>query len=151
MAAIEYDEEHPPVARKVLCIDFDATIFPWGELNSEEPPIIGATTAINAFKKAGYKIIIFSSRMSPTWWAAEGWANDRMTYQKWYYSIADRLTEWDIPFDVITSEKVPAVAYIDDKGIEFKNNWEEIQGRILGDDNQAPKKPVLGNEKVDGP
>jgi hypothetical protein len=77
--SIKYDEEHPPVARKVLCVDFDATLFPWGELNSNEPPIQGAVQAVRAFKDAGYKIVIFSSRMSPTWWAAEGWANDFMT------------------------------------------------------------------------
>jgi hypothetical protein len=129
---IKYDEEHPPVARKVVCIDFDATIFPWGELNSEEPPLQDAIETIRAFKDAGYRIVIFTSRMSPTWWRAEGWANDFMTHHKWWSSVAERLIQYDIPFDSITSEKVPAEYYIDDKAIRFENNWAEIQLRVLG-------------------
>lgn len=129
---IQYDEEHPPVARKVMCIDFDATLFPWGELNGTEPPMPGAIAFVKAAKAAGYRIVILTSRMSPTWWIAEGWANDRMTHMKWYYSVAERLMEYDIPFDLITAEKVPAEYYIDDKAIEFKNNWSEIHERILG-------------------
>jgi hypothetical protein len=128
---IDYDETHPPVARKVVCIDFDGTLFPWGELNATSEPLFDAVETVRAFKGAGYRIVIFTSRMSPTWWIAEGWPNDDYTYAKWFSSVAQRLDEWDIPFDDITCEKVPAEYYIDDKAIEFKNNWLEIRERVL--------------------
>lgn len=129
-ALVERDEEHPPVARGVVCVDFDATLFPWGMLDADDPPFDGAVDALRAFKDAGYTIIIFTSRLSPTWHRAEGW-DALASYAHWYKVCADRLDKWGIPWHDITAEKVPAVAYIDDKAIEFKNDWPEIQARVL--------------------
>lgn len=110
---------HSPVADKVVCVDYDGTIFPWGPLISyQTPPIAGAVQAVKAFAEAGFRVVIFTSRMSPTWLKAtygdEGWEQSR-EYQRMY--IETMLDAYEIPFDDITCEKVPAVAYVDDKAL----------------------------------
>lgn len=126
---------HPPVARGVICIDFDATLFPWGKtLLSDDDPFPGAVEALHAFRDAGLTIVILTSRMSKSWWEHEGFSIAERIDQLRY--VEDRLAKHNIPYDRITSEKVPAIAYIDDKAIEFRpneNNWGEIQQRILND------------------
>lgn len=126
------DHEIPPVAKGVICVDYDATLVPWGELDSVPEPLPGAVKALQRFKEAGYKIVILTSRMSPTWWAAEGWPNSPQIASRWWYSVADVLERHGIPFDMITAEKVPAVYYIDDRAVSFRNNWEEIERMVLG-------------------
>jgi hydroxymethylpyrimidine pyrophosphatase-like HAD family hydrolase len=124
---------HPPVARGVICVDFDATLFPWGKtLLSDDDPFEGAAETLRAFKEAGLTIVILTSRMSRSWHEHEGFSDDEVAEQ--YEYVHKRLERHNIPFDRITAEKVPAIAYIDDKAIEFKpdeNNWEEIRERIL--------------------
>lgn len=126
---------HPPVADGVICIDFDKTIFPWGKTlhDYDSSPFEGAAEAIRAFKEAGLTIVILTSRASRTWWDAEGFSDEECIAQTEF--VRRKLYDYDIPWDRITAEKVPAIAYIDDKAIEFKpeeNNWDEIVERILG-------------------
>ncbi len=125
---------HPPVAKGVICVDFDSTIFPWGKtlLDEESQPFEGAAEAMRAFKAAGLTIVILTSRASTTWWDHEGFDDEERAAQIEF--VNNKLARWSIPWDRITAEKVPAIAYIDDKAIEFKpseNNWEEIRKRIL--------------------
>jgi histidinol phosphatase-like enzyme len=58
---------HPPMAEGVILIDFDGTIIPFGQLFEHTPPLPGAIEAIQAFQQAGYKVVIFTSRLSPLW------------------------------------------------------------------------------------
>lgn len=112
---------HPPSAAKVVCIDFDGTIVPWGGLlDPKKKPFPGAAEAIQALRDSGWRIVILTSRMSPSWWRAEAitrgvnqWEFGRQ--QKAY--VAGLLTKHGIPFDKITAEKVPAQAYFDDKAV----------------------------------
>lgn len=125
----------PPVGQKVICVDFDGTLFQWGDLYEKLPPFNGAVDAVRAFKKAGYEIVIFTSRMSPTWWEAEGMdLKKAFTTQQTFCS--KRLDDFGIPYDRITAEKVPAEYYIDDKAIEFTGqqfSWKQIKDRVLGE------------------
>ena len=123
----------PPVAEKVICVDFDGTLFQWGDLYEKKPPFQGAVDAMRAFKKAGFTIVILTSRLSPTWWEHEG-----MEFGKALQIQTDfctkRLNDFGIPFDRITAEKVPAEYYIDDKAIEFTGEtfaWQNIARRVL--------------------
>jgi len=120
---------HSPDAKGVVCVDFDGTIVPWGPLmNSQAEALPGAREAIKAMKKAGWKILIYTSRLSPSWHAASG---EKYEVQLQY--VVDTLVRLKIPFDGVTAEKVPAEAYIDDRAIEFTgNNWNEIAERMLG-------------------
>lgn len=120
---------HSPVAEQVVCVDFDATLFPWGPLmNKDAQPLPGAAEAVNAFADNGWRVVIFTSRMSPSWLT---FAHEDEYTQRAY--VAYMLNKYSIPFHEITAEKVPAQAYIDDKAIEFNGtNWPQIQERVLG-------------------
>lgn len=123
----------PPVAKDTICVDFDGTLFQWGDLYSKTPPLQGAIEFMRELRKKGWYIVIFTSRMSPTWWESEGWdfrqaMSDQTTF------IEYRLNEYGIPFDRITAEKVPAEYYIDDKALKYEgatHSWNEIRKLIL--------------------
>lgn len=116
---------HSPIAKNVVCIDFDGTLYPFAPLFSRARPNPGAVAAMKALKAAGFKIIIFTSRMSPTWTFSE---HESLTGQ--YNYIQDILLRDGIPFDEITSEKVPAVAYVDDRAVIYHGSDEEEWGDI---------------------
>ena len=121
----------PPSARKRVCIDFDGTLFPWGEQHNDEPAFPDAAEVVQKIQDAGFEVVIFTSRMSPTWWLAEGW-NLKDAYARELKYVQDRLEKYGIPYDRITCEKVPARFYIDDKAIRFTEDvgwrqlWEEL-------------------------
>lgn len=119
---------HSPVAHKTICIDFDNTIVPWKPVSHyHQKAIKGAANAMRTLKKMGFTIVIFTSRMSPTWHKYSGEdAGEQMAYVK------DTLNRLRIPYDVITSEKVPAEFYVDDKAIAFDGDWNKAMERILG-------------------
>lgn len=119
---------HSPMAKNVVCIDFDATIFPWGPLmNWDAEPLPGAVEAIKAISASGKRIAIFTSRMSPRWLEYSG-----NTMEEQYDYIFKMCDKWGIPFQEIIGEKIPTIAYIDDKAIEFTgSNWAEIQARVV--------------------
>lgn len=109
-----------------IAIDFDGTIVEYdgykgcgvyGELKKD------VAESIRKLKDAGHEIIINTCR-----------SEDK--------EIIDLLRKNDIPFDFINfhpdniklglSNKVYADYYIDDRAIEFKDNWSEIVDRING-------------------
>jgi hypothetical protein len=127
---IVHDSDIPPVARGVMCLDFDGTLFKWGELHADTPPLPGAVEFAQEAKRQGWTIVIFTSRMSPTWWLAEGW-NLKDSLNTQLTAVKERLERHGIPYDRITCEKVPASFYIDDKAIRFEDNWAELREKIL--------------------
>lgn len=121
----------PPVAHNTICVDFDGTLFQWGDIYAKTPPFDGCVEVMRELRKRGWKIVIFTSRMSPTWWASEGWDYEEAMEKETQF-IQNRLREFGIPFDRITAEKIPAEYYIDDKAVEFTgDNWKQIGKRIL--------------------
>lgn len=127
------DRDVPPVARGVVCVDFDGTLFSWGELHVTKPPFPGAVAFMKKLREEGWRIVIFTSRMSKTWWDAEGFTPVERRKQRTWVRRALRINQ--IPYDLITSEKVPASMYIDDKAIEFDINnggWEAVHRRVFG-------------------
>jgi hypothetical protein len=120
----------PPVAHNTICVDFDGTIFQWGDIYAQTPPFEGCVEVIRNLRKQGWYIVIFTSRMSPTWWASEGWDFEEAERRQ-YDFVAHRLVDYGIPFDRITAEKVPAEYYIDDKAIRFEGDWFKIRGKVL--------------------
>lgn len=122
---------HPSVANGVVCVDFDATIFPWGKVlnDYENEPFPGVVEAMQRLRREGYRIVILTSRLSKTWAKSEvgdnGWEQAIFLDQQHAF-ISEMLTKHDIPFDLITSEKVPALAYIDDKAMEVINHEDRV-------------------------
>lgn len=126
------EQEHPPMASKLVLVDFDSTIIPWGPLMEVRVPFPGVPEAMRKLKDAGYTIGIFTSRMSRKWIEHEvGEDADGMISVKAVadFMIAQRdhvtkiLNDHGIPFDLITAEKIPSAAYFDDKAIGIRPNY----------------------------
>lgn len=116
---------HPPVADGVVCVDFDGTIAPWGDLFGFPPPLPGAKEFLEMLVDKGYTVVIFTSRLSTVWHASEGRDVARGIMEQVDY-LYEYFHRYELPADSVTAEKIPAMAYIDDKAISFRN-WEAVQ------------------------
>lgn len=105
-------------AHQTLAVDFDYTL--WDK--DTQKPVKGAKDAMERFRDAGWKLVIFSVR------------GDREY-------IKDKLEEHDIPYDHVnenpdqpegSSGKVIATHYIDDRAIPFNGDWEKTTNEVLG-------------------
>ena len=117
-------EKMPPIARKVVLIDFDDTIAPFGYMFAYPEPFPGVAQFTQKLRKKKYKIGIFTSRLSPTWIES---ANQNEDEQREY--IDQYCKQFGIAYDFATAEKVPCEAYIDDKAIRYDGDWAEIAER----------------------
>jgi hypothetical protein len=114
----------PPSGKSTICIDFDGVIIPWVEdLYADVAPLHGAISAIQYLNSLGYRIVILTSRMSESWHRSVAQGAWRDFGNKQFSYVYKILTENDIPFDSITSEKVPALLYLDDRAVYFDGNW----------------------------
>ena len=99
---------------KRLMIDLDGTIHKYskGFLDGSiyDDPVEGSKETLEYFKDNGFEIIIFTSRLS-----REGTNTEE--------DIIEWLEKWGIPYDSITADKLPAVAYIDDRNLRF-SSWK---------------------------
>jgi hypothetical protein len=107
----------------IIAVDFDGTVvdhrYPKiGELKE------GAKEALQAFRKAGHKIAIWTCRMGQE--------------EK---DVRAFLVANEIPFDTVNApimgadlgtRKIYADVYIDDKGIRFEDNWNDLRRIITG-------------------
>jgi len=109
---------HPPAAAGVVCVDFDGTIAPWGDLFGFPEPLPGAKDFLDYLREKGYTIVIFTSRLSTVWHASEGRDPGYGIFQQVQY-LQEYFERYQLPADQVTAEKVPALAYIDDKAVEF--------------------------------
>lgn len=113
---------------KRIMIDFDGVIHSYdkgwqnGEIYGDV--IEGAKETIDELSK-DHQIVIFTTRVSEGHNAEMG-----RNYNESIKDVENWLNEHDIYFDFITADKLPAIAYIDDKAIEFKNNWKDIKEKI---------------------
>ena len=107
----------------IIAVDFDGTLVDhrYPEIGELKP---GGVKALKAFHKAGHKIIIWTCRQG---------AHER--------DVRQFLLENRIPFDSINmpipgydlaTRKIYADIYIDDKGLRFNDNWDEICEWITG-------------------
>lgn len=124
------ERQVPPTADKVVCIDFDGTILPWGPLFNDDALVsYEVATAIHRLHTRGYRIIILTSRMSPTWLKAEyeafGFKSQRAFREANLRYIENKLGEAGVLYSDtrITAEKVPAEVYFDDKARHISLSW----------------------------
>jgi hypothetical protein len=124
--------------QKTICCDFDGVICA-SQYPGLGPLIPGAKQALQLLKALGYRIIISSCRSCAWNWdiyykdTEFKHAKDRQVFK----DMVTFLDENEIPYDEIddgTKGKVSAAYYIDDKGIRFQNNWEEIAFLIHQED-----------------
>lgn len=113
---------------KVLCIDFDGTIcdFDYPEMGE---PKAGIKEAFQRLKDRGWTIHILSCRTNVE---LKKYPIDRTMQVR---EMKEYLDKHEIPYDeVLNKDKPLAVWYIDDRGISFQDNWDEIVKEILNDE-----------------
>src|SRR3990167_3403200 len=115
-----------PSGRGVVLVDFDATLYPWRAIMSEPDPLPGAVEALGRLRRAGKRIVIFTSRLSGAWLAETQYAESEQREH-----IERLLVRDGIPYDALTAEKLPAEFYIDDRAIRFDGDWPPIVDWIL--------------------
>uniref|UniRef100_A0A6H1ZSF1 Uncharacterized protein n=1 Tax=viral metagenome TaxID=1070528 RepID=A0A6H1ZSF1_9ZZZZ len=104
---------------KTVCIDLDGTLCkqqPFGDGFIEGEPKQAVKEALDGFKKTGYKIIILTTRLNPSFGGDIEWKKDR---------IIAWMNKYELPFDEITNNKPSATLYIDNKAVRFMD-WEEV-------------------------
>jgi len=110
--AMELD--HP----RTICVDFDGVLSKITEFDPTHSgePIDGAIDALHMLVDRGYDVVILSSRASTL---------DGQNH------IEDWLDQYGAPANLrVTSVKVPAEIYLDDRAVQFQN-WDEAIGTCL--------------------
>jgi len=101
-----------------IMIDFDGVIYDydgWNDGKLINGPIPVAIELIKDLKNDGFEIVIFTSRASEN-------GNQNPTSEELINDMKIWLKKYDIPYDYITSEKLPALVYIDDRALNFTKN-----------------------------
>jgi hypothetical protein len=105
---------------KNVVFDFDGVIHSYtsgwlGVTIIPDPPVNGIGLAIESIRREGYNVIVQSTRCS----TPEG-----------VRAVKDYLDKYNITVDDITSDKPPAVAYIDDRAICFDGHPETLLKKV---------------------
>jgi hypothetical protein len=106
---------------RTIAVDFDDTIVVrvFGTL----VPAKDCIEALQVLRDQGYRIIIHSARSWDQW-------QDRIEREN---EMVNLLNSWEIPYDEVYAGKgkPPAMAYIDDRGLRFADNWMDIVRVII--------------------
>ena len=95
---------------------YDGTIY--------DKPINGAKNALKKLSRK-YNVVIFTAKAKPDRVLIENKTGVELVWE-WLQK-----NKMDTYVKEVTSEKPRAVAYIDDKGITFSDNWEQILDNLL--------------------
>ena len=105
---------------KRIMVDFDVPIHKYskGYFNAQiyDIPTEGVKEALQFLKNQGFEIVIHTTRVSQE--------EHPETYKVNAEAIAKWLQSYNIDYDRITSEKLLALAYIDDRSVRF-GNWKD--------------------------
>lgn len=113
--------------KKRIMIDFDGVInsydHGWNDGKIIDPLIPNAKESILELHNRGYEIVIFTTRASKT---------ENKNNPDIMQNLISYLKQNDIYYDFITSEKLGAICYIDDKAIKFtkEKGWNEVLREI---------------------
>ena len=106
---------------RTIAVDFDDTIVVrvFGTL----VPAKDCVEGLHMLREQGYRIVIHSARSWDKW-------QDKLERENEMVNLLDR---WEIPYDEIYTGKgkPPAMAYVDDRGLRFSDNWLDIVRLIL--------------------
>lgn len=99
------------MAKKIICVDFDGVL---NEYNGYEEgnlgkPLSGSQDFIKELRKK-YKVVILTSRPKE--------------------QVINWLTDNGFPSMKVTNNKVPAVAYIDDRAIPFNGDYKQVLRKV---------------------
>lgn len=101
--------------KATICVDFDGVLYSyvsgWMGINHlPDPPVWGTKVAMERLKDMGFRIVVQSTRCASS-------AGRR--------AIGVWLQKHGIVVDEVVQQKPPALVYIDDRGLQFKGDWEE--------------------------
>ena len=122
-----YPENEDLIKKKRIMVDLDGTIHAYekGWNNGKLGSVIkGAKEAIDELHNKGFEIIIFTTR------ASSEILHKKISKDKMVSDIEKWLDKNDIYYDDITSEKIEAVMYIDDRAIRFNGDWIETMKEV---------------------
>jgi len=105
--------------RRTICLDFDGVVHSYrsGWCGSEvipDPPIHGTREAIARLRQR-YRVVIHSARCSTE--------AGRLAIEHW-------LRRHDIVIDEVCAHKPPALAYVDDRAVPFRGDWDQAMTAI---------------------
>ena len=109
---------------KVCVVDFDGTIceFAYPDMG---PPKHRVKESLQKLKDMGFDIHIASCRTNHE---LKQYPIDRAEQVR---AMESYLNEHEIPYDVVlNNDKALGVWYIDDRGIGFRDNWDEVVQEI---------------------
>lgn len=105
-----------------IAVDLDGVIHGyskgWHDGTMYDAPIKGSHGALARLVSQGFRIVIVTARMNPTFPDVE--KQQRMVID-W---LAQHGFQEDIHYHELTNNKPAAIAYIDDRAVAFKN-WEQ--------------------------
>lgn len=118
---------------KTLAIDFDGTICrkqKYGDGTIWQTTNPGAQGVIQDLKKDGYRIVVYTVRLSPDKVKAPTREGRHIELEEKRDKIVEWLNNRKIPFDDVVGYKPEAMAYIDDRAVRF-TNWKDISNYFL--------------------
>lgn len=97
--------------KKTICVDFDGVLNEYDDYEEGDlgEPLTGSKEFIKELRKK-YKVVILTSRQ-------------KEQVNRW-------LRRNGFPSIKVTNRKVPAVAYIDDRAIQFNGNYKKVISRL---------------------
>lgn len=122
------------VNSKRIMIDFDGTIHKyskgWKDGTIYDEPMSGSKQFIEQLKNDDFEVVVFTSRLSVSSLGQEVVNEQKEMIEMW-------LKKYGIEVDGVTAEKLPAVAYVDDRAVEFDGVWnsellDRIKSRVDG-------------------
>ena len=127
-----------------IMIDLDGVIHRYSKGFHDgslyDGPMPGAKEFIDSIKDV-YEVVIFTARISMT--------ENRFVPPSSIEEVEEWLNKHDIYFDLVTSDKMPAIAYVDDRAIEFKGDWDYVRERFSLLDKEARDEFDIGCWKKD--
>jgi hypothetical protein len=113
-----------------LAVDFDGTLVDhvYPGVGKVKP---GAKEAMQRFRDLGYHVIIWSCRTCH--WMPGHFPPNGISRDDIVRDMVEALDTNDIPYDEVddgTRGKPMAEFYIDDKGLRFEDNWDEIADAV---------------------
>ena len=107
-----------------ICLDFDGTLIPYGPIwDRNVVAFSGVRDAVARLRLSGYKIYIFTTRLSETWCREScnslGYGDWRTLQKDQRDYIIYILKKEGIYFDEIGAEKVPCLKIFDDLAVSI--------------------------------
>lgn len=109
----------PAIGPSVIAIDLDGTLI--REAGGKILPLPGAVDAMRQLRSQGHRIVIHSCRT--------GLAGECLDLE--VQQITAILNEFGIEYDeIFIGEKLVADAYIDDRAVPFRGDWEDAKAGL---------------------